>query len=97
MPKITDIDLTVQHTLRKSVAIGRIKDIIKGIRDQFEHTTGAKGETKGNEATFSFWSVGLLVSGSLVVECSQIKINIKSPFMFSIEPKIKNVVEGLLK
>jgi len=100
MPKIQNIELRISHVLGKSVASGRIQDLLRGIRSQFGNTVSdIQGSWNDNKAIFSFKVAGLSVSGQLVVNCSEVKINYKSPFVFNRERNemIKREIEKLLK
>jgi hypothetical protein len=91
MPKI---NLSVPHSLEQDVALEKVRGLLDSVKAEHgDRISGLREEWQGNTGKFSFSIMGFPVSGSLVVESSQVNLDGKIPLMaMPFKDKVKNII-----
>ena len=91
MPKIS---LSVPHSLEQDVALEKVRGLLDSVKAEHgDRISGLQEEWQGNTGKFSFSIMGFPVSGSLVVESSQVNMDGKIPLMaMPFKDKVKNII-----
>jgi hypothetical protein len=91
MPKIS---LSVPHSLEQDVALEKVRGLLDSVKAEHgDRISGLREEWQGNTGKFSFSIMGFPVSGSLVVESSQVNLDGKIPLMaMPFKDKVKNII-----
>jgi len=100
MPKI---NIEVPHTIGQELAVSRIKGLLNKLKSDYkDNFTDLNENWTGNSSEFSFKIMGMKVNGSLHITPSIVHVNgdlplLASPFKKTIEEKIREETEKLLK
>ena len=95
--------IAVPHNLGKQEALVRIKNLLRELKAQYRDQVQILQENwSGNKGTLTFSVKGFSVSGELVVEDHQVKLNgnlpwAALPFRGKIESTIREQTAKLLK
>ena len=79
---MANLNITIPHSLPQEEAIKRIKKLLGEMKKQYvDKISNLHEEWKGNSAKFSFSAMGSMVSGTLTVDSSQVKLEGKLPII----------------
>jgi len=87
--------VSVPHNLGKQEALARIKNLLGELKSQYgDQIQNLQENWSGNRGTFSFSAMGFSVSGELVVEDRQVRLNGNLPLAAL---PLKGRIEGIIR
>ena len=95
---MSSLNISIRHQLSQDEALARIKKGIAHLKSQYsEHLSNLEENWNGNRGTFGFSAIGFPVSSTVVVNASDVAVDLALPFAaLAFKGKIESTLRDML-